>query len=132
MTKTHTLGVVSLALLAAAFIFSSAFAFAQTGVSVDAQLEAELNAIAAQVDETTAVEINVNALGTQADISATTDATSELDMEYEALFGDEPAMEDGSMMEDDSMMDASAEASAGVSIAGFFEAVFDFLFGWLK
>lgn len=121
MIFSHTR--IALVLVATVMLLSTSLVFAQTGASVDAQLEAELNTIAGQIDDSTSVDINVNALGTSADVSAQTGVATDVETEYATLFGDDDA-QDGAEMHDDTMMEEQTGFSA------FFSIILNFLFGW--
>lgn len=128
MSTTQKTGIAFVALIAAAFVFATSFAFAQT--TVEAELEAELNAISSQIDESTSIDVNVQALGTEADVSAQTGITTDADIEYEALFGSDAAME-GDIEADGSMeVSSETEGGFGASVSAFFDALVEFFFGW--
>jgi hypothetical protein len=128
MTIVHKqLGIAAVAVAATALVFGASFALAQTA----AELEAELNAASAQIDNNTSFDVNVKALGTQADVSAQVGVNTDAQTEYANLFGnDDTAMDAG--MEEDTTMDVDADASLGVGarISAFFSAIADFFLGW--
>lgn len=129
MSTTQKTGIAFVALIAVAFVFATSFAFAQT--AVEAELEAELNAISSQIDESTSIDVNVQALGTEADVSAQTGITTDADMEYDALFGADIAAMEGDMQADESMeVTAGTEGGFGASVSAFFDALVEFFFGW--
>lgn len=129
MTIVHKqLGIAAVAVAATALVFGASFALAQTA----AELEAELNAASAQIDNNTSFDVNVKALGTQADVSAQVGVNTDAQTEYANLFGSDNTMTDDSMQSDTMMeADADTDTSFGASVSAFFSAVFDFFFGWL-